>query len=190
MNNHHTSQWVLATLLIIFGFALRLIPHPANVAPIGAIAMFSALYLPRRIALIMPLGIMLISDLFIGFYTWQILLSVYASFVLVGLIGFWVRKHKAFFTVVGGTVLGSAAFFLITNGAVWAFSGMYPPTFAGLLQSYFMGLPFFRNTLFGDLLYVGFLVGGFETIQYFLRSFLEFKQTKGGKGWKFPVGIF
>lgn len=178
MKNQQISQWIVITLLIIFGFALRLIPHPANVAPIGAIALFSALYLPRRIALIMPLGIMFISDLFIGFYTWQILLSVYVSFFLMGLIGFWVRKHKAFFTVVGGTVLGSVAFFLITNAAVWAFSGMYSHTFSGLTQSYLMGLPFLRNTILGDMSYVALLVGGYEAILFAIKKNIFSQSTQ------------
>jgi len=177
MNNHSSFQWFIITLLIIFGFALRLVPHPANFTPIGAIALFGGLYLPKRLALLLPIGVMIISDAFIGFYTWQIMLAVYASFLFMGFIGLWLRNHKSALPIISGTMAGSLLFFIITNGAVWAFGAMYAHTFSGLMQSYLMGLPFFKNTLFGDLLYVGFLVGGFEAIQYFLRSFSEFKQT-------------
>lgn len=163
-------QWVLPTLLIVFGFSARLLPHPPNFAPIGALALFGGIYLPRRLALIIPLGAMILSDLIIGFYSLPIMLSVYGSFALMNVIGLWVRERKRFSTVLGGTLCGSTLFFLITNAAVWAFSGIYPFTFSGLTQSYMMGLPFFRNTLFGDLFYVGILAGSYECIAYWLKN--------------------
>lgn len=163
-----SNSLIIAVLLIALGFAARLLPHPANFAPIGAVALFGGIYLTRRYAIIMPLIAMLISDIFIGFYTWQIMASVYLSFVLTGLIGLWVRKNKKLSTVIGGTVLGSILFFLITNFAVWAFGAMYAHNFAGLMQSYIMAIPFFRNSLLGDLFYVGLLVGAYESLGYFL----------------------
>lgn len=172
MKNHRLSflELILPLLLIFFGFTARLLPHPANFAPIGAIALFGGIYLPKRLALIAPLGAMILSDLFIGFYSLPIMLSVYASFTLMNLIGFWVRERKRFSTVLGGTLLGSILFYLITNAAVWAFGTMYPPTFQGLLQSYIMAIPFFRNSLFGDLFYMGLLVGSYEAITYWLKQ--------------------
>ena len=79
------KKLLIPLLLIALGFIARLLPHPANFAPIGAIALFSGLYLPKRWAIILPLAIMLISDIFVGFYAWQIMLAVYLSFVLAGL---------------------------------------------------------------------------------------------------------
>ena len=61
---------IISILLIILGFATRLLPHPANFAPITAIALFAGIYLPKRWAIILPLIAMFISDIFIGFYTW------------------------------------------------------------------------------------------------------------------------
>lgn len=159
------KKYIIPILLIILGFVARLLPHPANFAPVGAIALFGGLYLPKKWAIILPLIAMFVSDIFIGFYTWQIMLSVYAGFALMGLIGLIVRKNKAFATVIGGTLLGSILFFLITNAAVWQFGTMYAHNFSGLIQSYFMALPFFKNSLFGDLFYVGVMVGGFEIYQ-------------------------
>lgn len=159
---------IIISLLITLGIAARLLPHPANFAPIGAVALFGGIYLTRRYSMILPLIAMFISDIFIGFYTWQIMASVYISFALTGLIGLWVRKNKKLSTVVGGTVLGSILFFLITNFSVWAFGTMYTHDFSGLTQSYIMAIPFFRNSLLGDLFYVGLLVGTYEAIGYFL----------------------
>lgn len=163
-----TTNLIVASLLIAVGIIARIIPHPANFAPIGAVALFGGIYLTRRYAMILPLVAMFISDIFIGFYTWQIMASVYVSFALTGLIGLWVRKNKKLSTVVGGTVLGSILFFLITNFFVWAFGAMYAHDFSGLTQSYIMAIPFFRNSLLGDLFYVGLLVGTYETIGYFI----------------------
>lgn len=153
---------LIPTLLIFLGIIARFLPHPANFAPIGAIALFGAIYLPKKYALIVPLFAMFISDIFIGFYSWQIMLAVYSSFALMGVIGLLVRKNKKFHTVLDGTLLGSILFFLITNFAVWAFGTMYTHNFTGLIQSYTMAIPFFKNSLLGDLFYVGILVGGFE----------------------------
>lgn len=156
------KKYLPAFILIALGMAARFLPHPANFAPIGAIAIFSGLYLPRKWALILPLAAMFFSDLFIGFYTWPIMLSVYAGFAIMGVIGLIVRKNKKLRTILGGTILGSLMFYLVTNGAVWAFGSLYPPTMAGLTQSYYMAIPFFRNSLLGDLFYTGVLVGAYE----------------------------
>lgn len=168
------KKYTIPALLIILGFACRLLPHPANFAPIGAIALFGALYLPKKYAIIVPLLAMLVSDLFIGFYSWQIMLAVYGGFALMGGIGLLVRKNKKFSTVLGGTLLGSILFFLITNFAVWAFGTMYMHNFAGLMQSYIMAIPFFKNSLLGDLFYVGVMVGGYEGVKLLIAK-KEFK---------------
>ncbi len=166
------KKYLIPILLIILGFATRFLPHPANFTAIGAIALFGGIYLPKKWAIILPLIAMFVSDIFIGFYSWQIMLSVYAGFALMGLIGLLVRNNKKFSTVLGGTILGSILFFLITNAAVWQFGTMYTPNFSGLMQSYFMALPFFKNSLLGDLFYVGVMVGGLEALS-FLNKFKE-----------------
>ncbi|MDD4901174.1 MAG: hypothetical protein PHS62_03660 [Patescibacteria group bacterium] len=157
-----------AFILIVLGIGARFLPHPANFAPIGAIAIFSGIYLPKKWALVLPLAAMFFSDFFLGFYVLPIMLSVYGGFVIMGLIGLWVRSNKKLATVLGGTILGSVIFYLLTNGAVWAFGSLYAHNFAGLLQSYIMAIPFFRNSLLGDLFYTGVLVGAYEASLAFL----------------------
>jgi hypothetical protein len=156
------KKYLPALVLIILGIAARFLPHPANFAPIGAIAIFSGIYLPKKLAIILPLAAMFFSDIFIGFYSLPIMLSVYVGFVIIGLIGLAVRKNKKLSTVLGGTILGSVIFYLLTNAAVWAFGALYPHTVAGLMQSYYLAIPFFRNSLLGDLFYTGVLVGAYE----------------------------
>ena len=166
MNKKHL---ILIATMIIVGFVLRLLPHPANFAPIMALALFSGLYLPKRLNVIIPVVAMLISDIFLGFYSLPIMFSVYASFILATILGTWLKKHKSFKNTVATTLAGSTIFFLVTNFSVWAFGTMYSHNFVGLMQSYYMALPFFRNSLMGDLFYVGIFVGVAEMAIKYLK---------------------
>ncbi len=159
------KKYMPAFILIALGVSARLLPHPANFAPIAAIALFSGLYLPKRFAIIVPAAALLLSDIVLGFYTWQVVVSVYACFALTGIMGLYLAKQKNFATIALGTILASIIFFLVTNWAVWAFGTMYPHTTSGLMQSYIMALPFFRNSLLGDIFYTTVLVGSMELIQ-------------------------
>ena len=156
------KKYLPVFILITLGIAARFLPHPANFAPIGAIAIFSGIYLPKKWAVILPLAAMFFSDIFLGFYAWPIMFSVYGSFIAMALIGLVVRKNKKLSTVLGGTILGSVIFYLVTNGAFWAFGSLYAHNLVGLADSYVMAIPFFRNSLLGDLFYTGVLVGAYE----------------------------
>lgn len=153
----------MAYLLIAIGIALRLIKHIPNFAPIGALALFGGVYLKKKWAIFIPLTALVISDYFIGYYTLPVMLSVYGSFALIGLIGLAVRKNKKLVTIFGGALGGSILFYLITNFAVWAFTPMYAKTISGLIQCYVNAIPFFRNTLAGDMFYTAVLFGSYET---------------------------
>jgi len=159
-----TKKYLPVILLIVLGVLCRFLPHPANFAPIGAMALFGGIYLPKKLAIGLPLIAMFASDIFIGFYSWPIMLSVYLSFVLMAVIGLQVKKNKKFHTILSGTILGSLLFFLITNAMVWAAGTMYTKNLCGLLTSYYLAIPFFRNSLLGDLFYIGILVVGLESI--------------------------
>src|SRR6185436_11972263 len=141
---------MMVYFLILMGAVLRVLPHPANFAPIAATALFGAVYLKdKRQALLLPLAAMVISDVFIGFDTLESRLIIYASFFLIALIGLFIRKHKNIYTVVGGTLLGSTLFYLITN-LVWLYPAkMYPHTLAGQMASYTNAIPFFKYTIAG-----------------------------------------
>jgi len=177
---------ILTIILIVFGVGMRLLPHPPNFAPILAIGLFAGAYLDRKYAFWLPIAIMLISDLFLGFYNPIVMFSVYGSFILAVGLGFWIKKHKNFSNIFAGTLAGSLAFFFSTNFAVWAATPLYTKTWTGLLNCYIMAIPFFRNSLAGDLVYVAILFGVYELVYYILKnrqfvtSFL-FNKNKGGK---------
>lgn len=154
--------------LIILAAIFRIISHstgfeifPPNFAPIGAMALFGGFYLPRKTSLVLPMAAMLVSDLVIGFYSPIVMVSVYASFILINFIGQWLRRKKDLSFTVGGVVFSSVLFFLITNFAVWTNGSMYQPTLQGLVASYVAGLPFLKFTLAGDLVFNGLFFGAY-----------------------------
>ena len=166
----------MGVIFILIGVVLRLIPHPPNFAPIGALALFGGVYLSRKMALGLPIVAMVISDLFIGYYTPELMAAVYGSFILCVLLGFWLKNHKKWYTVLGSSLLASVIFFFVTNFAVWAFTPWYAKTFSGIIQCFFMALPFFKNTLLGDLFYVSIFFGVYKIIEVWIRK--KFTITK------------
>lgn len=167
-------RFSVITLLILLAALSRLIPHPANFAPIGGMALFGAAYYSRRMwAFAIPVVSMWISDLvlnnvvygayfdrFVWFYdgAW----FTYGAFVLIALMGiFTLRKIKVpnlLFSALGASVI----FFLVSNFGVWFSGTMYPKDFGGLIACYTAGIPFFKNTVMGDLFYTALLFSVFE----------------------------
>ena len=163
-------QLIIAFVVILIGIIFRLVDHLPNFTPLAAIALFSGAYLSRKLALIIPIIALLLSDLFIGFYSPSLMVIVYGSFILTVIMGWWLKDNQKWPNIITASLLAGLVFFLITNFAVWAFGTMYMHNLAGLMQSYAMAIPFFRNSLLGDLFYVGILVGSFEALTYFAKS--------------------
>lgn len=158
------TKLIISVTLITLGVVCRLLPHLWNFAPVTAVALFAGIYLGRRYAVILPVVTMIIGDLFLGFYEWQMMLVVYGSFATIGLLGSLIKKHKSVETVLAGSIIASVLFFVATNWAVWQFSPWYAKSLSGLLQCYALALPFFRNTLLGDVFYVSALCGAYEAV--------------------------
>ncbi|HYI42955.1 MAG TPA: DUF6580 family putative transport protein [Sphingomicrobium sp.] len=152
---------LLALLAAIFAAAaMRLLPHPPNFSPIAAVALFSGAYLSRRpLAFVAPIAALLLSDIFLGFY--PELLFVYFSVAATVLIGWAISKRKSASTVAAGALASSVLFYLVTNFGVWLLMDYYPKTIAGLAACYAAAIPFFQNTLAGDLFFTALLFGGF-----------------------------
>ena len=163
----------IAIIFILIGAFSRLFPHPPNFTPIAAIALFGGVYLSKRLAFILPIAMMLISDLFLGFYEIKLMIFVYVCFIISILLGFWLKNHKKWQTIFGASILASLIFFIFTNFAVFAFTPWYSKDFSGLIQCYFMALPFFRNTLLGDLFYVSLFFGIYELAAILVREKLK-----------------
>jgi hypothetical protein len=163
-------------VIIAFAVILRLLPHPPNVAPIAAMALFGGAYLNKKYALVVPIIALFISDLFLGFYT--SMPYVYGSFLLTGLIGIWLHSHKSFTNIFFASLVSSTLFFLITNFGFFLTNDLYPKTFSGQLEAYIMALPFFRNTLLGDLGFVGLFFGSYELILYLVKHSISLVKSQ------------
>ncbi|HAF14142.1 MAG TPA: hypothetical protein DCK99_10690 [Blastocatellia bacterium] len=153
-------RFVVVALIILAAAASRLIPHPPNLASITAVALFGGAYLnDKRLALLVPVAALLLSDLVLGFYSHMEI--VYGSFLIVVCIGFWLQRRRSALRIAGAALASSVIFFVVTNFGVWAFEPLYSKTAAGLLACYVAAIPFFQNTLVGDAVYTTVLFGGF-----------------------------
>jgi hypothetical protein len=169
----------IITLMVLAGAFSRLIPHPWDFTAIGATALFGAAYFSNRItAFLIPLLSVWLSDivmnntvyssfhgnklwLFPEAFPWQ-----YAGFALITLVGFGLLKKVKLTSVIGSSIAASLIFFLVSNLGSWVGNPLYPQNFAGFTACYTAGIPFFWNTIAGDLFFCGVLFGVFELAKY------------------------
>ena len=136
---------ILVASIIILAILSRLVPHPPNFAPITGIALFSSKKLNNKLfSVFLPIIPLFISDLFIGISFINIF--VYLSFILIYFLGSISPKidSKTVF-------LSSVMFFILTNLGVWYLG--YPKNIEGLISCFTLAIPFFVNTILGDLFY-------------------------------------
>ena len=148
--------------LVLLAVAGRLLPHAANVTPLYAVALFACAVLPRRWAIVVPVIAMIASDFLIGlhngiFFTWS-------GMLVFAVLGFGLRGRTGNLRIVGSALAGSLVFFLWTNLGVWLTGGLYPQTATGLVHCYVAALPFFRNSLLGDLAFSGVLFAAWQWV--------------------------
>ena len=162
---------LVALMAAIFAAAaLRLVPHPPNFSPIAAMALFSGAQMPKRaLAFVAPFAALLLSDVMLGGY-YPGMNFVYLSFALTVLIGWAVASRRTPLTIGVAAIASSVLFFILTNFGMWLFSGIYPVTQAGLVACYVAAIPFFQNTLVGDLTFTALLFGGFALAERMLPA--------------------
>jgi len=174
-----TPRFIFITCAIVLAAISRVLPHPPNFTPIGAMALFGgACFANKKFAFIVPLAAMFISDCMlqlisgIGFHNTMI--YVYASFVLITFTGVYIRNNAKAGNVILASLISSILFFVITNFGVWASTG-YVMGMQGLLNTYLIAIPFYSNSIFGsffantivgDLFFSGILFGSY----YFAKS--------------------
>jgi len=143
--------------LVLVAVATRLLPHPPNVAPITGIALFAShRFGDKRLVFVIPILCMFVSDLFLGFHT--TLPFVYLAFIFISFLGISSKN------IHNGTILASSTlFFIVTNFGVWLLG--YPNTIAGLISCYTLAIPFFLNTILGDLFFTHSLNYSFNKIE-------------------------
>lgn len=157
-------RFATLTALVFIAALSRLIPHPWNFTPIAAMALFGgAQFADKRAGFLVPLLAVLVSDIALGFSAtvW----ANYVAFAVIVVIGWTLRQNKTASRVVLASLSASVSFFFITNFAHWVITEQYAKSTAGLVQCFAMAVPFFRNTLLGDLFYTGVLFGSFALVE-------------------------
>lgn len=179
MKPKDTNNQLMTTLvvgLILFAAAYRLLravylPELPNFSPMMAVAFCGGLFLPWRLAAAVVFGSLLLSDLWIGValgmgFNWYpvMLYPLYALAIAFGAV----LRVKAFSLryFFGGVLLNAIIFYLVTNTGSWMANPGYAKTIAGWVQALTVGIPgypptwtFFRNSLFGDLLFSSLFAG-------------------------------
>jgi hypothetical protein len=161
---------MLAYLFVIFAVLARMpfMPHPWNLTPVAAALLYFGARGSRR-QLWVPFALLAASDVILDkfvyaypfssehFRTW----AWYAAILWLGtaLRGIDLRENVAWLRVGGAALASSISFFIVSNFGVWAAWNMYPKTLPGLMTCYAAGLPFFRHTLAGDMLFTAVAFG-------------------------------
>jgi len=163
--SHNLKPQIITISAIIFALAMfRLLPHLPNVSPVAAMALFGgAFFADKRLALIVPFIALFCSDLILGLHNTMIF--VYTGFALTVVIGFMLRKKITITNTVFAVLVSSGLFFLLTNFGAWLTSTLYAKTAEGLMQAYVAGIPFFQNTLLGNLVYTAVIFGAYVLLQ-------------------------
>lgn len=178
MNQKLQLRFGILTAIVLVAALSRFLPHPPNFTPIGGIALFGAAYFHKRSwAFLVPFLALLASDMILNFVlipsqfpqfdpasSWRASAWNYPAFALIVLLGFVLRRQLSAGRLLMTSFSASLLFFLVTNFGVWLNSTFYGQHPGGLLSAYVAGIPFFWNTLAGDLLYSALLFGSFEWI--------------------------
>jgi len=158
---------MLTVSLIIAGILLRLVPHAPNFTPVAAIALFSGTYLKKKYAFIVPLVLMVISDLIIGLH--DVFIFTWGGFILITLLGLWLKRHKSILGILSTSFVSSFLFYVISNFGVWL-AGWYPHNLKGLIVCYIMALPFLRSFTLATLFYAAIFFGIYELVARFVKD--------------------
>jgi len=166
------SYLVILAVLIALGVAGRLLPHPPNFTPMAAIALFAGfIFIKRYMAVVAVISTMLLCDYFAfgslsaSWFGSKSMFVVYLALLFPIVFKNFLQKKLGVLRIFGAALASSSVFFLATNFAVWAFSPMYEKTLEGLVLCYTMAIPFFQNTVAGDLIWSGVIFGTYLALR-------------------------
>jgi len=156
---------MLAYLFVIFAVLARMpfMPHPWNLAPVAAALLYFGARGSRR-QLWVPFALLALSDVILTKFVYSYPFSwdhfvTWAWYAAILWLGTSLRENSNWLRVGGAALASSVSFFIVSNFAVWAAWNMYPKSLAGLMTCYAAGLPFFRHTVAGDMLFTALAFG-------------------------------
>tara|TARA_B100000768_G_C11250845_1_gene364041 strand:+ start:234 stop:758 length:525 start_codon:yes stop_codon:yes gene_type:complete len=165
---------LILSLIIATALSNILLANIPNFSPVASVALFSGFYLSnKKLALLIPVACMLISDYFIGFHS--LMWAVYLSFAFTVVMGVKMKTSSSEKVIIN-SVLSSLVFFLITNSAVWLTGSFYPSDLSGLVLCLTMGIPFFKYTLLSSIVFSTILFGGFQILNQLINKYLTFSK--------------
>lgn len=192
MKSNNTILLVIASLILV-SFA-RLVEHPFNFTPLAAMALFGVYQSKGNwYSFLLPLVAIFFSDVLVNMFvqsahlesTWSYFTTptpyvVYASLMLVGVLGLFMKNTKAS-SIVAYSFVGSILFYLVTNIAAWIVdpAALYANDLNGLAQSLWAGVPFYKNQITGsfflnqiagDLFFNGLLFGSFALVSNRIKN--------------------
>ena len=172
---------ITLSAIIALAALSRLLSHPPNVTPIAAMALFGGVYLRgRKVAFLLPIAALFFIDLVLGFTVYGTVLLksqpvVYLCMLITVAIGRHIQTNRSALKIMLATLASALMFYLVTNFAVWTFDTLYPKTWSGLITCYTAAIPFFRNSLVGDVAFAAVLFGGFAALE---RSFVWLREPE------------
>lgn len=175
---------IAAVILVLLAVLGRILPTMdltlSNLLPFTGIAFSCAVYFRKPWLAVLAFVALELSDLYINwFYAreygfhWTIGGFIGRSICFIGgiLLGRWVAGQKSWLWLLTGSLLGAVLFYIITNTQSWFGDAFYAKTLSGWIQAMTVGHPeypptiyFFRNNIFGDLMFTGLFAGIMELI--------------------------
>lgn len=157
----------MSHLVILIAVLTRFLPHVPNFSPVFAALMFGGAHLKRRDSIWYPVALLAASDVVLTTQIYQMRLGweqsfTWLGFVVIALIGYWLRKRESVGRIGFAALAGPTAFFVIGNFGVWLGGPMYPATSGGLVTCYAAALPFYRDSLLSSIVYTALVFGGYE----------------------------
>jgi len=157
-------------LSLILAVVSRLIPHPANFTPIGSLIFMNSRKSSLLKGVALAILVMIVSDIFLGF-------SFASVFVYIGFVGYALLGRVKKIPPVLGVILGSIGFFIISNFGVFI-GPWYQHSLAGLLQCFANAIPFYRNTILADVVFVIMIIV-FEKLYVKIKNKYKFMAVFG-----------
>ena len=157
--------------LILFTILSRLLPHPYNFTSAGALSLFAGAFLPLKLAWLVPVFTLIVSDAVTGFYSPVVMFFVYAGFAVNTLVGkYLLQTGRSVMRITGAAVTATFIFYIISNFGMWLSGLGYAMTLTGLIECYINGIPFMKHSLAANIIYCYFLFGSYQIIYSLLQK--------------------
>ncbi len=158
MTTQNRRNFLVQSFLVL-GTLGRLIPHPWNATPMGAVSLIGGARLKGVWRWITPFLCLILSDIVLQTFLYPTLNRdwllglpfIYAAFAINIWLGRFVQGENRFFKLGGLSLVAATQFFVVTNFGTWLVVPLYAKTLSGLIQCYVMAIPFFGPMLLGNL---------------------------------------